>query len=448
MEGVLSGDYGPVSLESGVNQFVGDHLMDFSFLRALRASVRLNLNTLLKDAKRLQRASGDVFGQTFPLSACQEAYARARGFRSWHEAQTLLERVSRSGSTAPFWTIGSRNDVHQAVFSAIAAAELEMSENGPVTFLGPQADAALPAACLWFEMMSAAGVPGLMLVDTKAPSLQDTGLGRAIGQLGLGEIIDHCRFIDLRETHQPIALGTSVRDWTTSLMNALPEATCEKLERSGMRHLVEVTLDAVAKQRSCAEYSVFFDSVETVVKAVCSSKPFIPLQLRDLDSDVGRSLSLDLKRYIDDREDEAAEQLRSLVRTIGKKRMRLGTVIATETTRRPTVVLFDRDDPASVALAGVVHSLYYWRYVGMELRKRGISTRPVLYYSDREVPHYPDLLMECGANYTCVVIGEEREAAAAWDDLRSSGTLLVQVEHGSMVYSGRRVPLPAIAGGI
>jgi hypothetical protein len=54
--------------------------MDFSFLRALRASVRLTLGTLQKDAKRLQRATGDVFGRDFPLSACQEAYARARGF--------------------------------------------------------------------------------------------------------------------------------------------------------------------------------------------------------------------------------------------------------------------------------------------------------------------------------------------------------------------------------
>lgn len=415
--------------------------MDFSFLRALRASVRLTLGTLQKDAKRLQRATGDVFGRDFSLSACQEAYARARGFRSWHEAQTVLERASRSASSTPFWTIASRNDAHQAVFTALAVAEIDMSENGPVVFSGEQKHAVRPAACLWFEMMSAASIPGLALVNTQAAAFQDTQFGRAVDDLGLQEIVEQCRFVDLREQHQPIAISTSAFGWTMSLISALSEPARERFRGTGMQRLLESMLLNLVGKNAQSEYGIPIDSVETVVRALCSSTPYIPAALRSEENQPISSLAHDLNRYIKDLDKDAAAELLELVCDASAKGVRLGTILASESTRRPTVVLFDGNKPATVLLAGVIHSLYYWRYVGHELRARGISTMPVVYFSDQVELCYPDFLVQCGSGFTCVAAGDKPTVPGEENSLRNSRTRSVHVDGDSLIYCGRRVEL-------
>lgn len=438
---MLSGDYGLDAVVSSEFNYVGDHLMDFSFLRALRASVRLTLGTIQKDAKRLQRATGDVFGRDYPLSACQEAYARARGFRSWHEAQTVLERASRSASSTPFWTIASRNDVHQAVFTALAIAEIDMSENGPVVFSGEQKHAARPAACLWFEMMSAASIPGLALVDTQAAAFQDTEFGRAVDDLGLQEIVEQCRFVDLREQHQPIAISTSAFGWTMSLISALSEPSRERFRGTGMQHLLQSMLVKLVGDNARSEYGIFIDSVETVVQGLCSSTPHNPSAVLSEEGVPGDSLAYDFNRYIKDRDNNAAAELLKLVRDASAKGVRLGTVLVSESTRRPTVVLFDGNKPDTVLLAGVIHSLYYWRYAGHELRARGISTRPVVYFNDQDDFRYPDFLVQCGSGFTCVAAGDKATSPGEEKSVRNSRTRSVYVDDASLIYCGRRVEL-------
>jgi len=414
--------------------------MDFSFLRALRASVRLTLNNLKRDAKRLQRVSADVFGTSIPLSVCQEAYARARGFRSWHEAETILKRGGRDPGASP-WKIENRNDVHQAVFSALVTADLELGENGPVCFFGAQADAALPAVCLWVESLSMADVSGIVLVDTKALSLQDTPLWTAVTRLGLEYLFDECRYIDARGANLDVAISTSPANWARSLLLAVPKATRETLEQDGFSHLLEKTLTAVADRRGRSDdFHVFADTVDLVVSSLCASMPYPPAPVRGVDGDFDDvGLSMDLQAYLERRKGQENLAVYALNSALEEKNIRLGYHLADESKHRPTIVLYDQDQPASLVLASVIHSLYYWRYVGHELRFRDIHTRPVLYLSDAAVPEVPAFIQESGSSYTCIVNGPKRADDTAWPECRGAHARFAQVEQGGFVYGGRRV---------
>jgi hypothetical protein len=413
--------------------------MDFSFLKALRASVRLTLATLKRDSKRLHRATEDVFGHTYSLSTCQEAYARARGFRNWREAETILKRGGRDPST-PFWKIDSRTDFHETVFSSIVTAELEMTENGPVCFFGKQSDAIVPALCLWSESLSLAEVPGLVLVDTEAAALQDTSLWEAVIAMGLTATFDEFRFIDARSDNIPLAFSTKAADWVRSLLFALPEEARAELENSGFSVLLQSAIEAVAAKRGEEDGQVFADTVESVLQSLCQKSPQFPTYLfKAADDDtLVESLKGDFHAYIERQRPDAVAQLADLGRRVGKKGMRLGRHLAQESARRPTVVLYNAKQATSVVLASVVHSLYYWRYVDAELRHNDIYTRPVLFYSDVVDPQVPQFIQHSGASHTCIVNGPARTEAQAWPESQAARSRFVCVDSGSFVYAGRR----------
>jgi len=413
--------------------------MDLSFLKALRASVRLTLASLKRDSKRLHRATEDVFGRTYSLSTCQEAYARARGFRNWREAETILKRGGRDSST-PFWKIDSRTDAHETVFASIVTAELEMTENGPVCFFGAQSDAIVPALCLWAESLSLAEVPGLLLVDTEAAALQDTSLWHAVIEMGLTGTFDEFRFIDARNDNLPLAFSTTAADWVRSLLFALPEEVRAELGDSGFSALLERCIAAAAAKRSEDDVQVFADTVESVLQSLCQKSPVFPTYLFKPTGDTEvDSLRGDFDAYLERHRPDAVAQLADLGRLVGKKGMRLGRHLAQESVRRPTVVLYNAKQAASVVLASIVHSLYYWRYVGMELRYNDIYTRPVLFYSDTADPQVPQFIQQSGASFTCIVNGPARTYAQAWPESQAARSRFVYVDSGSFVYAGRRI---------
>ena len=420
--------------------------MNFSFLKALRASVRLTHTTFKRDSKRLQRASGEVFGQAYSLSTCQEAYARARGFRNWREADVVMQRGG-GNSGAPFWKIDSRTDAHAAVFSSIVTSELEMTENGPVCFFGQQGEAVIPALCLWAESLSLAEVPGIILVDTKATALQDTSLWDAVTLMGLQWMFDDFRYIDARCDNIPLALSGTANGWTSSLLSALPADARTQLYDSGFAHLLEQTIAASAAQQNHEGGQVFPGIVESALQSLCRTSPTLPPGLRKKGGNgtAHDSLLGDLEAYIDRQRPAAIAELAELNSSLSKKGMSLGRVLAQESKHRPTVVLFDSSQRASLVVASLVHSQYYERYAGMELRSNGIATRPVLYFSDVVAPQIPRFINESGAGHTCLVTGPGHADGAGWPEHRSAKAYFVHIEGETLVYSGRRTSFATTA---
>jgi hypothetical protein len=416
--------------------------MEFSFLRAVRASIRITLASMKRDSKRLQRASSEVFGHAFSLSACQEAYARARGFRTWHEAETLLKRGGRDRSL-PFWKILTRNDAHEAALAALVESELELHEGGPVIFLGDQNAAARPALCLWAETMSAMETTGLILVNTKAQSLQDTPLGRAAADLGFNELLSEFRFLDAREVNLGVALSTSGRDWADCLVRALPVEEQQALEKSGTWSLLKNMLDGMGRKLSADgqdDYRVSAREVRIATACLAGNYPVLPQELTSPIADDGsNSIEHEFEAFKDDRPMAALRALAELAYAIAERGLGTGRIYSEESKHRPTVILFDQDDPASVVVAGVVHSLHYWRYVGVGLRFSGVFTRPIIYFNDvPSIAACPSFLTSGNATFTCLVSGWSRETSDQIPGHFISGARLVDVAEGSLVYSGRR----------
>ena len=280
-----------------------------------------------------------------------------------------------------------------------------------------------------------------MLVDTKASAVQDTVLWSGAVKLGLETLFHECLHVDARSENIAMALSTSAKNWGSSLLSALPLAVHERLERSGFAHLLEQTINALALLPNNGDpYQVFGQAVEKALLFLCMSEPVLPPQLRqcnEQDEDV--SLRMDYESYMDRQCPADIAQLKELRMQLARKSIDQGLIFAKASQHCPAIVLFDSAQPASLVLASVIHSLYYWRYVGWELRHRGIHTRPVLYFSDAvDVPMARFIVQSSAAN-TCIVNGPAPAAEDQWLNTNLGRAHLVQVEADSFVYAGRRL---------
>lgn len=172
--------------------------MSTSLTRLLSMQAVRNLEALKRDAKRLKKRSLQVFGTDYPLSACQQAMAVSRGFKSFAHLEAVANQLGLNRHV-PFWTILSRTDAHQAILNAIIQLDLDFAAGGPLVFVGQTQEAARPALILFLERISAMQKPGLILVESTAASIQDMPWFNAASALGVDETLLAFRVLDLRE---------------------------------------------------------------------------------------------------------------------------------------------------------------------------------------------------------------------------------------------------------
>ncbi|WP_429482532.1 hypothetical protein [Paraburkholderia youngii] len=354
-----------------------------SIIRSLTASVTRNVAGLKRDAKRLHKHSADVFGTQYPLLTCQRAMAVARGFKSLGDVEQLAVRLGVDRD-APFYTIRGRNDAHEAVLDALFRLQLELTEGKPVVLLGEQKHAILPALVLFLEQMSFIKRPGLILIETEAASRQDTVLQDAVEKLGVGEIVDGFRTLDLRDKNLPMSLSTSARWWTQVIADVLPRDKEKRIEHSGWLRVLERCADAHARGRrqvfgSSDFPTIPFFSIEETSQVLMHGAGW-PIWVEKEAARQGVEMGGSPPKL--QGEDRAA--VMDLINALGARSFSHGTTCESESRWRPFVALFSRNDPASEVLAGVLHSCFYWR--------DGNRDRPILYVSDGSTPYAPRCL--------------------------------------------------------
>jgi len=413
----------------------------------LRSLTRLDLRDQFLDATAIKLPFTSDVAKLLAqrLSSETESGGRLDGLWRWLAASPLLS-WRRWKRQASFSKIDRRNPAYEAALSGLMMARLELGHTGPICFQGRQSDAIVPALCLWAESASLGEVPGLVLVDTKASAVQDTVLWSGAVKLGLETRFHECLYVDARSENIAMALSTSARNWRDSLLSALPLAVHERLEHSGFAHLLEQTINATALRRDDGDaYRVFGRAVEEALSFLCMSEPVLPPQLRkDSGQDDDVSLRMDYESYMDRQCPADVGQLKELKAQLARKSIDQGLIVAQESQQCPAIVLFDSAQPASVVLASVIHSLYYWRYVGRELCAQKIHTRPVLYFSDAVgVPVARFIVQSFGSN-TCIVNGPAPAVKDQWPNNHPDRAHLVQVEADSFVYAGRRVQFKSL----
>lgn len=409
--------------------------MAFSLIRSLTASFTRNVATIKRDAKRLQKNSVDVFGTEYPLSTCQRAMAVARGFTSLADVERLAARAGLDRD-APFYTIQSRNDAHEAVLETLYRLQLELTEGKPVVVLGEQKHAILPALVLLLEQMSFNKRPGLILIETDAASRQDTVLQGAIDTLGVSEILDGFRTLDLRDANLPMALGASARVWTDSIAEVLPRDVDKRIGHSGWREALERSAYAHARSRnqifgSPDFQTIPFYSIEQSFHVLAHGRHW-PNWFGTEDgwreSDNGsRPPAL---------EGSDREAVSAVIDMLAARSFSLGTAGEFESRWRPFVALFSRKDPASEVLAAVVHSYFYWRYASDRERRA-----PILYVSDRATPYAPRCLTF--GDHTAVVNGltEIPSGDGPGEFYGYKNALRAVASAAGLQYMGTRLPL-------
>ncbi len=409
--------------------------MEFSFLKALAASVRNQASSLKRQSKLLHAASNRIFGTAYPLDTCRQAVAVANGYRNWKEVEGLARSAGQDRSQ-PRWCIEHRDDLHESCLKALVETDSEITRQRATVVLGDTADASIPAVCLWAEQISMRKVPGVIVIDTLEATFQKTPIGVAARKLGLAELFQDFRVIDARQPSIPLALTSSADQWIQALAAGLDRADWDVLQQSK----AVVRLDRVMRLISHVEDPSWGDelSCQTLEKAVrfMRSPDTIGAFLDRVD-EKERSTSWWYTALRQNYENNAFKfpvgefgRLCSLIETVNAATSSVGTALLNETRYRPAVVLCDSTKPASMVIATLIGSMFAMATVDPLKHE---STRPLLYCSTQAPATLPYLF---GAgNESVVVIGESDCHAPVWKLL--STPLFIETSPGEIVVSGK-----------
>ncbi|MBP8275601.1 MAG: hypothetical protein KAX55_01735 [Propionivibrio sp.] len=410
--------------------------MSISFIKGLTASILSNFSTIKRQVKRLHKESPRLLGRQLTTDECQEVIAAINGYRRWADLAEIGIRTGVDRSLPPY-SIQSRNDVHESCLSTLVDFELELDESKPVVVLGQHKDAALPAYCLWAETISARRTPGLVLIETDKPTLQDTALWGAITALGLDETATRFRVIDAREKTLPVAVTATARGWAEAVDSTLTEQQQKEFDSSGGHHLLEKAIEAYAGTSgwmvaanadlpaTFLSKGIFYLSHHAAIKEAL----FVHLQQVERDS-----LSLDTDACAHRIPAGILDTLKEVRHAIDESEIGLGPVMWSETEHRPAVVLFDRTNRLSEIIAAAIHEQFYGRYVSQR------AIRPILFFGDVQATTLPTLLGF--ASNTVICTGDEVASTDKWAGVTMRRALFCTAAEGALTYSGRKARLP------
>jgi hypothetical protein len=385
----------------------------------------LNLTAIKRQAKRLQKASAEIFGQEFPLSTCQQAVARSHGFQHWHEAERVLSRIG-ADRTNIWWTLDHRSDRHQEYLEAIVTLEIELSLDKPVAFFGQAEHAAVPALRLFMEEMSYRQMPGLILVETDQLAVQDTALWPAVTMLGHEAWFKNFRCLDLRERTLPVAITASPEEWFEAAISLLSYDEHQNWVSGDEAFVVKELFRGHARQSDT--FRTDFYPARQVCYAMLHPDTIKYSHLaRQKEGERECDLVVVAERSMAKRgPSKTVQKLAALIEPAFERNFGTGVSLVPESKRRPVVALFSREDSPSFLLANRLAVLF-----------QSGTKRPVLYCADKPCDAPPTSLTAFPIS-TIFVPGEGGEKWAEWSRAGLSKTLTVHVGERDIVAAGRR----------
>lgn len=403
--------------------------MDFSFLKALTASARGQVSSLKSQVKRLHGASTEVFGTAYGLEACQEAVAKANGYRNWKEIIGLATNLGQDRKL-PAWHIHSRTASHETCLQALIQTDVEMSQSRSVVILGNVDDAALSAVTLWAEQISARKVPGIIAIDTNIRTFQKTPVGLAAKKLGLADMFQKFRVIDARESSVPLSISATASEWVSAIRAALSVNDVELLKEPHAFENFEHLITHFGQMRNRSKETSDYDLYSVLQAAVALRTPGVTYQ-KDFppEDDAARYLASHLEEDAKNFPKEALENLINLVEEMKKVMSSLGIVLRHETLYRPTIVLFDSLAPVSVVIATLIQGMYYYRFISNR------AIRPLLYCSTSNKVPLPTFL-HFGTE-TIICNGEKDSNAPIWDSHSTRTPIFISAEPDGIIVSGK-----------
>lgn len=411
--------------------------MELSFLKAIAASVRGQTSSLKNQAKRLHTSSSKLFGTAYPLATCQEAVAVANGYRNWLAIEKLARTVGQDRSL-PQWHIHHRSALHETFVKALVETDSEMSMLRPTVILGDVSHASLAAVCLWAEQISVRSVPGVVVIDTKERTFQKTPVGRAAAKLGMADMFQDFRIIDARLPSIALALTASPSQWIDALAGGLSRSDIAVLNDSKalvrltrLMHLIAYTewTDYWDDTSGPVSSDILIKAAHLLAHPAAIGNLLHTVEPSERESHWYHALARNAER--NDFVFPPAEfaNLLALIQKIGEVASGVGIVYQQESLHRPTVVLCDSDNPASMVLATLVSGMYYHPFAA----DRG--HRPLLYVSTQNSDALPHLLHF--GNESIVCNGQTDCHAPVWNSYQTRSPLFIESSEDGILVSGK-----------
>lgn len=383
-----------------------------SLFRAMLARSRFNLRSLQKQARNLQRASAEVFGVNYPLARCQEAIAAAHGLGSWNGVARML-RLTGADQEEPIWALFHRSPLHIEVAAAIMRGEIPHDPYANTLLYGDAQMAMIVAVTAWIEEMNQRTLPGLLLVDTEAKSFEESAVWPAIGALGLGELFDGFRSVDTRLNHLPGRVYAEAPVWRQAInsltfddpafrgsgtMAVIEQAMRERAYLSGNSELAAVSTTSFL--HACALAATPGVLVEELLYEIQQKAP---------ERHVFRDYARKYLEYVSGREApgrgptgrsvQLPARLQQGIEGLHRRQFADRINLHKEGKYRPMIVLFSRNDPTSVLLAGALHGTFSaYSPNADEPFRRGLA-RPMMYVNEQEANYSPSFLSFAGFTY-------------------------------------------------
>jgi hypothetical protein len=335
--------------------------MELSLFRSLSTAIGNNLTSLKRQSKRLHKASPRIFGKEYPLTVCQEAVAAAHGLPSWLHVGKLLARAGIDREK-PFWHQDGRNDRHQQLLHAIYTLELSALTNDAVIVRGDINSSLEVGLCLWLEEMSSRQRPGLLLIETDAEAIQDTPVWQAAQSLGQNQLLDQFRFIDTRERRLPGALLMDPISWAEAVECGLPDSMRHISTKSWFRTFCELAILVYGYEYHANNPSLAGMPAGLLkhVAMLLKHPDLFLVNFLKLLSSTNRintradSFEVDMHLFLQDCPADVRDELCTIMTSMADIIALEGVDLIRETRHRPTVVLFCRSNPVSVALASTI----------------------------------------------------------------------------------------------
>lgn len=383
--------------------------MSFSFLKSLNASVRNYTSSIKTQAKRLHAASESVFGNSYSVEVCNEAVARANGFRNWKEVSNLAKETGQDRLT-PFWFLEHRTPEHAGYLDAFIKTDLEMSESVPVVILGSIEHSTTVATALWTEQISNRQEPGVIVIETDAPTYQKTPVWDSAKYLGLKPIFEKFRVVDARSKYLSFLINLNPWQWADAITSSLKQKDRFELQQARIGRNICRLLQMVNAERQFHNDDYCTASALERVAIYLGSPRQISITLDTFDSSKYEwyyALDSHYRKFdgLDDLEmqDYMTPILEKVIRILFDLSNKLpeqsehgnGVVLNHSAKFLPTVVLCNSENSTSMVIAAAVRKLYAEE--SREERERdtkdiNFKARPLFYCSTLKNEEIPEFL--------------------------------------------------------
>ncbi|WP_395826444.1 hypothetical protein [Elstera sp.] len=348
----------------------------------------------------------------------------------------------------PIWAIDHRSPLHVAIDAALMQGEIPHDPHANTLLYGIADTALNVAMTAWVEEMNQRSLPGLLLIDTEARSLEESSVWGSVDALGLVELMNGFRCLDTRLNHLPGRIYANAVVWRQAINSVTFDDA--NFRQSGTMAVIEQAIReraflGINSELAPVSSSGFLEACSLAADpGVLVENLLDEIERKAPDRHVFRDYARKYLGLVSGRESpdrcpkgsplELPARLQRAIDGLRRRQFADRINLHKEGQYRPMIVLFSRNDPTSVLLAGALHGTFAaFSPNAEEAFRRGLP-RPIVYVNEQAADFSPYFL--CFDGFTYIVETQASSYPSAVKYLFKISTL-VECETTGIRVNGR-----------